>query len=169
MLPPQRGRCHPQCFLPIKAPCPWADAGISRVVKPFLSTHAALWIIAGHWRRVAVKPCSLFARCRRGGLHRLARRGFKRPILAMSWLVKCVEITCDSGQRLCCGGGNHTLLSHTRLHQTKGKEGGKKKKKAQRGWHQLRTKLFNRSEVGSCNREKAVKVTRRFFVYMNCC
>lgn len=79
-----------------------------------------------------------------------ARWVFKRLILAMSWLVKCVEIICDSGQRVSCGRGGHTRLAHTSAPEQK----KFKKKKKQRGWHQLWTKLFNRSVDGSRNLEK---------------
>lgn len=52
-----------------------------------------------------------------------ARGVFKLLILAMSWSLKCVEIICDSGQRVSCGStGCHTQFAHMSVP----KEGKKK-------------------------------------------
>lgn len=43
---------------------------------------------------------------------RRAHWGYKHLILAMLWFGKCVEIICDSGQRVSCGRGGRAQLAH---------------------------------------------------------
>lgn len=77
-----------------------------------------------------------------------ARWGFKRLILAMLWLVKCVEIICDSGQRVSCGRGGHTRLAHTSAPNRKKKRKKKKGKEAARV-----TSAVDRAVEPVCGRE----------------
>lgn len=92
-------------------------------------------------------------------------RGYKPLILAMSWLGKCVEITCDSVQRVSCGRGGHTQLAHTSAPNRH-----LKSREKPPGWHQRRSELLNRSVFGSRNLQKSLNSTsgglgRSVYVY----
>lgn len=95
-------------------------------------------------------------RLRRVWLPAGARWGFKRLILAMSWLAKCVEIICDSGQRVSCGRGGHTRLAHTSAPNQEGKE----KKREAATWV---TSAVDQAAEPVCGSRKAVKLTLRWF------
>lgn len=92
--------------------------GVYMWLEHFHSLSDALYLTGsgrGWGNRVLSKleACLHRAECEACSADRAARWGFKRLILAMSWLVKCAEIIRDSGQRVSCGGGGrHTRLAH---------------------------------------------------------